>query len=184
MLGGGDIEFSDLTQFPGLAEVRETGLSFRDNACLKASAYAKATKLWALADDSGLSVDALDGKPGIHSARWAQLNDAGKGDAANNELLVRQMAGVAESERTGRFVCALALADPDGKILLTALDLVEGRILRYPRGQNGFGYDPLFFVESLGKTTAELPSDEKHRISHRGKALARMRELIVRARVE
>jgi XTP/dITP diphosphohydrolase len=184
MLDGGSIEFTDLTQFPNLPAVPETGQTFRQNACLKASAYAMATKHWALADDSGLAVDALGGKPGIHSARWAQLNQAGEGDAANNALLLKQLAEIPDSRRTARFVCALALANPDGKVILTAMDSVEGRILHEGRGQNGFGYDPLFLVEALGKTTAELPPDEKHRISHRGKALARMRGLLSRARID
>jgi non-canonical purine NTP pyrophosphatase (RdgB/HAM1 family) len=184
MLGDGTIQFTDLTQFPAIPSVPETGHTFRDNACLKASAYAAATKQWALADDSGLSVDALGGKPGIHSARWAQINEAGEGDTANNALLLKQLEEVPDSKRTARFICVLALSNPEGKILLTAMDSVEGRILREPRGENGFGYDPLFFIESLGKTTAELPSGEKHRISHRGKALVRMRELIRRVKIE
>jgi XTP/dITP diphosphohydrolase len=183
MLGGGNLDFVDLNHFPKVPPIPETGRTFRDNACLKASGYAQTHKVWTLADDSGLAVDALDGKPGIHSARWAQMNDAGQGDAANNTLLLAQLADVPDPQRNARFVCALALANPDGKVILTAMDSVEGRILRAPRGQNGFGYDPLFLIESLDKTTAELPPDQKHRISHRGKALARMRDLIHRSGV-
>jgi XTP/dITP diphosphohydrolase len=174
---GDQIELSDLRD-SSLPPVEETGRTFLANACLKASAYAKATASWAIADDSGLAVDALDGKPGVHSARWAQLNNAGQGDAANNALLLQQLAAIGDSARTARFVCVLALADPLGRIILTASDAVEGRILRSERGSNGFGYDPLFLIEDLRQTTAELPPDQKHRISHRGKALRRLAQLM------
>jgi non-canonical purine NTP pyrophosphatase (RdgB/HAM1 family) len=181
MLADADAEFADLTQFPQIPPVAETGRTFRENACLKASAYARTLNVWALADDSGLVVDALGGKPGVHSARWAEMNQAGGGDADNNQLLLRQLADVPDAHRTARFVCVLALAQPGGKVVLTTMDGVEGRILRQPRGENGFGYDPLFMIEALGKTTAELPPDQKHRISHRGQALGRLRGLIQRA---
>jgi XTP/dITP diphosphohydrolase len=173
----GALEICDLREFKTQV-VEETGRTFTDNACLKASGYATATKMWALADDSGLAVDALDGKPGVHSARWAEMNGAGKGDADNNALLIRQLENVPDADRMARFKCVLALADPQGRIIVTAADAVEGRILREPRGNNGFGYDPLFLIEELGKTTAELPPAEKHRLSHRGKALARLRGII------
>ena len=178
MLGNDRFTWHDLTQMPHLQTVPETGETFRANACLKATGYALQAKMWALADDSGLEVDALQGKPGVYSARWAQLNHSGFGDADNNATMLRQIAEIPESRRTGRFVCVLALADPQGRIILTARDTVEGRILREPRGNNGFGYDPLFFIESMGRTTAELLPDEKHRISHRGKALRRLREMM------
>lgn len=190
MLGGGaggaaggasgGFEWSDLSRHPGATPVEETGRTFLANACLKAAGYARQFDTWALADDSGLEVDALDGAPGVSSARWAKLHGAGEGDAANNLLLLRQMEAVPDDRRTGRFVCVLALADPAGRIILTARDTVEGRVLRSPRGSNGFGYDPLFFVDALGRTTAELTAAEKHAISHRGKALRRMRELMGR----
>lgn len=183
MLDGGEIKFTDLTAHPGLPEVEETGKTFLANACLKASEYARRLKLWSLADDSGLMVDALDGGPGVFSARWAVIHQAGKGDADNNALLLRQLAGIPAEKRTARFVCSLALSDPSGKVILTASDAVEGRILTEPRGQNGFGYDPLFFIDSLGMTTAELPPDQKHRISHRGKALRGLAELIRRLKL-
>lgn len=174
--GAAGFEWSDLSRHPHFEPVDETGRTFLANACLKATGYALQFQTWALADDSGLEVDALDGNPGVSSARWAKLNDAGEGDAANNTLLLRQLETVPDERRTGRFVCVLALADPGGRIILTARDSVEGRILRSPRGSNGFGYDPLFYVESLGKATAELSPVEKHAVSHRGKALRRMRE--------
>jgi XTP/dITP diphosphohydrolase len=179
-IGAARIALSDLTEHGHAPQVQETGRTFLANACLKASAYGKALNLWALADDSGLVVDALEGRPGVHSARWAAFNNAGAGDADNNALLLRQLAQIPDDRRTARFVCNLALADSQGRIILTAADSVEGRIIRAPRGENGFGYDPLFLIDALGKTTAQLPPDQKHRISHRGKALARLRALMVR----
>lgn len=183
MLGGEKFKWDDLSQHKDLAPVEETGRTFLQNACLKASAYAKKFNTHTIADDSGLEVDALNGSPGIHSARWAELNNAGKGDADNNDLLIHQLDNVPDEQRTGRFVCVLALAAPDGNIILTARDTVEGRILREERGENGFGYDPLFLIDELGKTTAELPPTEKHQISHRGKALRQLRELMEKNKV-
>jgi XTP/dITP diphosphohydrolase len=180
MLGDDRFAWSDLASHPGVVGVEETGATFRANACLKAGHYAQSLKSWALADDSGLAVDALGGKPGVHSARWAEMNNAGRGDADNNTLLLKQIDGVPDDRRTARFVCVLALADPQGRIVLTAQDSVEGVLLRQPRGSNGFGYDPLFFFPELGKTTAELESAQKHSISHRGKALRRLRALMDR----
>jgi len=178
MLGSDRFDWTDLSRFATLQPVEETGSTFRENACLKASEYGRQACMWTLADDSGLEVDALDGKPGVHSARWAQMNGSGSGDADNNETLLRQLHDVPDEKRTGRFVCVLALANPSGTILLTARDTVEGSILRSPRGSNGFGYDPLFLITELGQTTAQLPSDQKHQISHRGKALRRLRLLM------
>jgi len=191
ILGDDRFEWTDLTaiaQTPSVGSasadrllippVEETGQTFRANACLKATCYAKQLGAWSLADDSGLAVDILGGAPGVLSARWAQLNNAGQGDRANNETLLRQLQLVPDNQRTARFVCCLALADPKARIILTTQDSLEGRILPAPRGANGFGYDPLFLVPDLGKTTAELSADEKHKISHRGKALRRMRALM------
>ena len=177
----GAMRLSDLTEHRPLPPVEETGHTFTANACLKAGAYARSLGMWTLADDSGLAVDALAGKPGVHSARWAEMNGSGRGDADNNALLLRQLARVPDDRRTARFVCALVLADPKGRIVLLASDSVEGRILHQPRGAGGFGYDPLFQIDVLGRTTAELPPEEKHRISHRGKALRRLKGLIDRA---
>src|SRR5688500_9710733 len=117
MLGHGDAAFSDLSAHPGTVAVEETGHTFRANACLKASHYARLFNTHTVADDSGLEVDALDGSPGVHSARWAELNHSGKGDADNNALLLRQLQDVPDDRRTARFVCVLALADPQGRIL-------------------------------------------------------------------
>src|SRR5689334_8318557 len=176
MLGHTGVSFSDLSAHPGTTAVEETGHTFRANACLKAAHYARLFTTYAVADDSGLEVDALSGAPGVHSARWAEMNRAGKGDADNNALLLRQLEDVADERRTARFVCVLALADPDGRILVTARDTVEGRVIRAARGANGFGYDPLFLIDEMGRTTAELPAEQKHAISHRGKALRHLRE--------
>lgn len=181
MLGADRFSWRDLSEFPSGQEVAETGATFRDNACIKASAYARRHDMWALADDSGLAVDALGGGPGVLSARWAQVHQRGQGDADNNATLLRQMESIPEARRTARFVCVLALADPRGRIILTVQDSVEGVLLREARGAAGFGYDPLFLLPELGKTTAELPADQKHELSHRGKALRRLQRLIDRA---
>ena len=181
MLSSDRLVWDDLSAHPAAIEVEETGDSFHANACLKASGYATQFNTWALADDSGLEVDALDGKPGVYSARWAQMHEAGKGDADNNVLLLRQINDISDERRTGRFVCALALSDPLGRIVLSARGTVEGRILRQARGANGFGYDPLFLIPELGLTMAELPSDKKHALSHRGNALRQLRALMLDA---
>ena len=178
MLGAERFEWSDLSSHREIAIAEETGKTFRANACLKASYYAKKLDSWALADDSGLVVDALDGLPGVLSARWAETNGTGKGDADNNATLLKQLADVPDEKRTARFVCVLALADRDGRIVLTTQDSVEGTIIHAPRGSNGFGYDPLFFFTQFNKTTAELSPEQKHAISHRGKALRRMKSLL------
>ena len=183
MLGHSGLSFSDLSAHSQAQAVEETGHTFRANACLKASYYAKHFDTYAVADDSGLEVDALDGAPGVHSARWAEMNQAGKGDQDNNALLLRQIQDVPDEKRSARFVCVLALSDPSGRILLTARDTVEGRVIRAAKGANGFGYDPLFHIDSSGKTTAELAPDEKHAISHRGKALRHLRKLMERMKL-
>ena len=171
-----------------IPEPPEDGDSFAENARAKAAYYARATGLPALADDSGLVVDALNGAPGTHSARYAAGEcppDAGRGriDSANNARLLRELAGVSDERRTARFVCHLALSDA-GRVLIESDGLIEGRIGHEPRGQNGFGYDPLFFVPELGCTTAELPEDRKNDFSHRGQATrkfaAMLKELLRR----
>lgn len=186
MLAGEDpdrIDWKSLGDFPPGDEVEETGETFRANACLKASTYARRHKMWTLADDSGLEVDALNGAPGVRSARWALHHHAGKGDADNNSLLLRQLEEVPDEQRAARFVCVLALSDPEGRIVLTARDTVEGVILRKPRGNNGFGYDPLFLISALDQTAAELAPRQKHEISHRGKALRKLKELMRQAKL-
>ena len=184
MLADERFEWSDLSAHPGIDAPEETGRTFRANACLKAMHYARLFNTATVADDSGLEVDALGGNPGVFSARWAELNAAGKGDIDNNALLLKQLVDVPDEKRTARFVCVLALADGAGRILMTVRDTVEGRVIHQPRGANGFGYDPLFFVDSLGQTTAELSPDAKHQISHRGKALRRMKQLLAELKSE
>src|SRR5687768_9777162 len=178
MLGGDRFAWDDLSAHKDITPPEETGTTFHANACLKASYYATRLNVWTVADDSGLEVDALGGKPGVHSARFAEISGTGKGDADNNATLLKIMEDVEDERRTGRFVCVLALSDPRGNIVLTARETVEGHIIREHRGTNGFGYDPLFLIDELGKTTAELQPEQKHRISHRGKALRRLRRLM------
>ena len=160
----------------GVPPVEETGLSFVENAILKARHASACTGLPALADDSGLAVDALDGAPGIRSARFA---GEGADDAANNRLLLERLAGVAPAQRTARFHCALALvrhaADP---VPLLCSASWAGTILEAPRGAGGFGYDPLFLVPGLGLTSAELAPAEKNRLSHRAQAFAALRRAL------
>src|SRR4051794_1466768 len=144
MLGADRFAWSDLSAHPEIEPVEEPGQTFRANASLKACYYAMKLNTWSLADDSGLEVDALDRRPGVHSARWAELHQRGKGDADNNALLLEQLKDVPDARRRARFVCVLALSDPGGRIVLTARDTLEGHIIHPPRGANGFGYDPLF----------------------------------------
>ena len=147
-------------------DVEETGTTFEENSFLKAEAIYKATGIAAIADDSGLCVDALGGAPGIYSARYG---GEGYDDKGRVELLLKNMENVPDSERSARFVCAITLVSDDG--VITARGECEGRINYSPKGENGFGYDPVFFVEKFGKTMAEISPDEKNSISHRGKAL-------------
>lgn len=163
----------------GVHPVPETGATFLDNALLKARHAARLTGWPALADDSGLEVDALGGAPGVHSARYA---GEGATDAENNRRLLAELAGVPTARRTARFRCVLAFVrDVDDPDPLTAVGVWEGLILDAPRGSGGFGYDPLFWVPALGRTSAELEADEKNRHSHRGQALSRLAAVLSRA---
>lgn len=163
-----------LADFPDAPEVEETGSTFAENARLKAVAAARHTDLWALADDSGLEVDALGGQPGIHSARYS-----GKSDEKNNEKVLREIEGVPDEKRTARFRAAMVLAAPGGKILAESDGSVEGLITHELRGTAGFGYDPLFLIPEFGQTMAELGLEIKNRISHRAVALRRLRERMI-----
>lgn len=147
---------------PEELEIEETEDTFSGNACLKASQVALATGQWAIADDSGLAVDALDGAPGIFSARY------GKTDAERIERLLFELGN--ELERQAQFVCAIALAKPDGSIALQTEGICRGEILHAPRGTGGFGYDPIFYVPEQQLTFAEMSPDLKRSFSHRGKA--------------
>ncbi len=151
----------------------ETGQSFTENAILKAKVAAMQTGLPCLADDSGLEVDALNGAPGIYSARYAE----GLGDAANNRKLIRELHGIPAGKRTARFQSVVALVYPDGRSY-TANGTVEGLILHAPKGAGGFGYDPLFFISERNKTMAELTIEEKNTISHRKKAFEGIEKII------
>ncbi|WP_425060399.1 dITP/XTP pyrophosphatase [Sporomusa carbonis] len=158
------VSLADLGSFP---EAPENGVTFAENACSKAGFYARLTGRLCLADDSGLEVDYLKGAPGVYSARYAGEHAS---DADNNQKLLDNLIGVPPEKRTGRFRCVLALADA-GKTLLTAEGAVEGIILSEPRGDKGFGYDPLFFLPEFDRTLAEMSPEEKNVISHRGRAL-------------
>lgn len=149
-----------------LTEPTETGLTFADNALLKARAACQAAGVVAIADDSGLAVDVLGGCPGIFSARWA----GGGGDQANLELLLAQLADIAPEHRGAEFVCAAALVHPDGREHVE-IGRVRGHLLAAPRGTGGFGYDPLFVPAGHERTTAEMSPAEKNALSHRGRAL-------------
>lgn len=163
------ISIKTLADFPDLGDIDETGTTFEENATLKAMAVAQQTNLPVVADDSGLVVPALNGEPGIYSARYAADHD----DAANNQKLLSKMAELPEDQRQAAFHTTLVLVEPNGRKLVTEGD-VNGTILSAPRGDNGFGYDPLFFVPELGKTMAEMSEDDKNQISHRGRALRAM----------
>ncbi|SDX67270.1 XTP/dITP diphosphohydrolase [Allochromatium warmingii] len=158
----------------GVPEVEETGLSFVENAILKARHAAQHSGLPALADDSGLEVDALHGAPGIYSARYAGV---GASDAANIEQLLADLTAVPESERTARFQCVLVyLRHATDPTPLICQGTWEGRVLYEPCGTNGFGYDPIFFVPTHGCSAAELDPETKNQLSHRGQALRQLRE--------
>jgi XTP/dITP diphosphohydrolase len=162
-----DVALGSLTDFPGAPAVAETGATFAENALLKAHAVAQFTGLPAVADDSGLCVDALNGMPGVLSARWSGKHGD---DVANLQLLLAQIADVSDDRRGAQFVCAATLAVPDGSEQVSE-GRVTGRLIRKPRGSNGFGYDPIFVPDSADITTAEMDPADKDRISHRGKAL-------------
>ncbi|WP_442978358.1 RdgB/HAM1 family non-canonical purine NTP pyrophosphatase [Salinicola sp. 4072] len=157
----------------GVTDVEETGLTFVENAILKARAAARASGLPALADDSGLAVDALAGAPGIYSARYAgESNDGESKDKANNAKLLAALKDVPEGKRTARYWCVLVyLQHADDPVPLIVQCDWKGDILAYPRGDGGFGYDPLFWVPECGMSVAELSAEEKNRLSHRGRAL-------------
>lgn len=153
--------------FPGCPLVEETGSTFAENAILKARAVAQFIGHLALADDSGLEVDALDGAPGIHSARFTGADATNE---SNNAALLERLAGVSDAERTARFRCVIAVVAPDGRVW-TVEGVCEGRIGTVPRGTAGFGYDPLFIPAGHEQTFAELDRETKNRISHRGQAI-------------
>lgn len=164
---GLDIELVGTAEFPHLSDVAETGSTFAANALLKARSVCAETGLPAIADDSGLGVDALNGMPGIFSARWSGSHGD---DLANLTLLLGQLADVPDARRGAAFLCAAAVVLPDGteRVVEGAID---GTLIREPRGTNGFGYDPIFIPVGETRTTAEMSAEEKDAISHRGRAM-------------
>ena len=164
---GLDIELVGTDQFPDLTDVAETGSTFAANALLKARSVCAETGLPAIADDSGLGVDALNGMPGIFSARWSGAHG---NDAANLSLLLGQLSDVPDARRGAAFHCAAAVVFPDGTERVVE-GSIDGTLIREPRGSNGFGYDPIFIPIGESRTTAEMSPDEKDAISHRGRAM-------------
>jgi len=169
------IDLLNLTEFPGAPEPEEDGDTFEDNAIIKAKSALAYTGLASLADDSGLMVEALDGRPGVYSARFA---GDGAGDAANNALLLKELDGVPPAKRGAKFVSAVALAIPEREVRVFRGE-THGVVLDALRGTNGFGYDPLFLSGDLGVTFAEAASEAKNKISHRARAMSALREWLV-----
>ena len=168
------LQILSLENFPGLPEVVEDGRTFAEKAGKKARAIADQTGLLTLADDSGLIVDALQGRPGVFSSRYAGENAS---DPDRWQKVLIEMAGVPEEKRQASFVCAIAIASPRGE-METVEGRCQGQIAFAPRGEHGFGYDPIFFVPEMGKTMAELEPEVKNRISHRAKALEKLRIIL------
>ncbi len=169
-----NIQVQSMKEYPQIGEIVEDGTTFAENALKKARAVCTATGKPALADDSGLMVDYLDGAPGIYSARFA---GEGHDDTANNQKVLELMQGVPDKERGAQFFCAIAIVLPDGREF-TAEGICRGTLLYTLQGEGGFGYDPLFYVPQLGKTFAELSMEEKNEISHRGMANRKAVEII------
>lgn len=166
------VEVVNLDAFPGIEDVEETGTTFEENARLKATAYAKATGEWTLAEDSGLVVPALKGRPGLYSARFAGTHGD---DAANNQKLLAELAPLPADRRAAHYVCVAALAAPDGEVKAVTEGRCSGVILPAPRGSGGFGYDPLFMVAEFHQTFGELSLRVKQALSHRAKAVTALR---------
>lgn len=174
MLAGMDVEILTLDDIPSLPEVEEDGVSFAENAAKKARVNATLSGFTCLADDSGLTVDALDGQPGIYSARFSGPE---ADDNKNNDKLLGLMEGIPDEMRTAAFVCVIAIADSNGSVSIVE-GICPGRIIRERQGGGGFGYDPLFVPDGYNVTFAQLSEADKNRISHRGRALTLARPLI------
>ena len=159
-------------------DVEETGTTFEENSLQKARAVMEATGLPALADDSGIAVDALDGAPGVYSARYGF--DESLDDWGRMMLLLKNTEQVPDGQRQAQFVCVITFVDPEGKVIQARGEIL-GELTREPRGDNGFGYDPIFYYPPFGKTTAEVSSEMKHQVSHRGNALRVLREKLKEA---
>lgn len=172
-------EVADLSTFSGLVEPEENEPTFAGNARLKARSYAAQTGVTCLAEDSGLEVVALGGRPGVHSARYSGLSGPrAVVDPANNAKLLDELRDVPWEQRDAQFVCAMCVATPNGEIIAESRGEFRGRISFGAEGENGFGYDPLFFLDDLGRTCAQLDNQEKSRRSHRGQAARRLAELL------
>lgn len=176
MMSGSDITFVSLADAGINADVKETGTTFEENALIKAREICKLSGKPSISDDSGLEIDALDGAPGIYSSRF--MGEDTSYDIKNNALL-EKLENVEDDKRTARFRCCMALVLPDGREFVTE-GAMEGIITKEQRGSNGFGYDPILFIPEYNRTSAELSSDEKNKISHRGNALRKMIEIINR----
>jgi XTP/dITP diphosphohydrolase len=176
---GRDIEWVGLADFPNIPEIEEDGKTFAENARKKALGYAKETGLWTLADDSGLVVDALGGQPGVKSARFSGDKDKNRGllDHKNMAKVLDLLKDVPKEKRSARFVCCLCLASPE-KVLVETEGKLEGVITNRQAGENGFGYDPVFYVPKLNKTVAQLTNEEKNETSHRGNAIRKLKPLL------
>ena len=168
--------FSSLQEFPNVGEAEENFVTYAENAIAKAQFYATATGLCALADDSGLEVAALDGAPGVFSARYAGEHAS---DADRRALLLSELTRIGDTARRARFVSAVAIARPDGEILNVSEGICDGTITLAPRGTGGFGYDPLFIPDGHDQTFAELPDTIKNRISHRARALVKTQDFLL-----
>lgn len=169
------IKVETLLDHPEVGDIPETGTTFVENATIKATEAAKILHLPVIADDSGLEVDALNGAPGIYSARYAGLE---KDDAANRRKLLSDLAAVPEEKRQGRFICVLVVANGQGEKVAEFQGTLEGIILTNEQGNNGFGYDSLFYVPKFNQTTAEMTTEEKGKISHRGRAMQKLQKAL------
>jgi XTP/dITP diphosphohydrolase len=174
MLADLEVDWLSLDDVGAVEDVAETGSTFEQNAILKASGYAVASGLLTLADDSGLEVDALGGRPGVHTARYGgpQLSPEQR-----YRRLLSELRHIPWAERTARFRCVIAIANPDA-LITTAEGVCEGMIAWEPRGEGGFGYDPVFYIPDRQQTMAELPAEVKHQISHRGRAIAKIAPML------
>jgi XTP/dITP diphosphohydrolase len=175
ILGDLGLELADLTRWPDLPDVAEDGATFEANARKKAAELARALHHWVLGEDSGLVVPALNGRPGVYSARYAGRHGD---DAANNRRLLAELAPLPEDRRGAYYVCVAALADPQGEVRAVGEGRCHGLITRELRGRGGFGYDPLFLIPEYHRTLGELSPRVKHALSHRARALARLRPVL------
>src|SRR5437016_264941 len=169
------VMITSLDDFPHLHAVEETGRTFAENASLKAGSYAKQTHLLTIADDSGLEVKALEGRPGVFSARYA---GPGSSEELRTQKLLSELASLSPEHRSARFCCSVAIADEEGEIIHISNGICEGRIAIAPRGLGGFGYDPIFIPEGFQQSFGELKPEIKNQVSHRARALAGVREFL------